>query len=347
MATNMHIKIDSNSQTPVYKQIVEQVTTLIQTGGYKPGNFLPSMNELASELDISKETTKKAYSVLREKNLIDATQGKGFYVLNQPENKKITILLLFDKLSTYKQILFNSFESHVGENAEMTIRLHNQDIDLFEHFVDENIDLFDYYVITPHFPLRKEVRKRVIKTLKRIPNRKLLLLDRNIDELPGNYGAVYQDFEGDISVGLTQGISELKKYARLNVVTLPSSLYAPMIIEGIKKFCSTHYINVVFHDSNILTEIIHKKEIYLILNGQLDMELIELVRSAKSLNLKIGEDIGIISYNESPINEIILNGLTTLSTDFQQMGKMAAQMIREKVLRKIKCDFHLIRRNTF
>lgn len=342
----MQVKIDINSKTPVYKQIVEQITGLIQAGYYKPGDLLPSMNELAAELDISKETIKKAYSVLRKKNIIDATQGKGFYVSKDEENKNLNILVLFDKLSTYKQVLFHSFESHLGDNAEITIRLHNQDIDLFECFVDENLDLFDYYVVTPHFPLQQDIQKRVIKTLKRIPNRKLILLDRNINELPGNFGAVYQDFERDVYLGLMQGVRKLKRAPKLNIVTMPSSLYAPSIIKGIEEFCSDYKIEVEYH-YNIVPGIIHRKEVYLILNGQLDVELIELVRNAKLMNYKVGKDIGIISYNESPINEIILDGLTTLSTDFKQMGMIAAQMIQEKTFRKVKCDFHLIRRSTF
>ena len=47
------------------------------------------------------------------------------------------------------------------------------------------------------------------------------------------------------------------------------------------------------------------------------------------------------------INEIILNGLTTISTDFRQMGVLVARMILEKSLSKVKCDFQMIRRNTF
>ena len=67
----------------------------------------------------------------------------------------------------------------------------------------------------------------------------------------------------------------------------------------------------------------------------------------KSKGCKIGEDIGIISYNESPINEVILDGLTVFSTDFKQMGNSAAKMIIDKSFKKIKCDFKLIKRNTF
>ena len=339
------IEVELGSQMPVYKQLIQSVQNLVDTGEYKEGDFLPSMNELSNELEISKETVKKAYSILRDKEIIESAHGKGFYVTNHGKNK-IKILLLFDKISTYKQVLYSSFIEKIEDNAEITIRLHNQDIALFEHFIDENMDMYDYYIITPHFPLIAEVQKRAIKTLKKIPNRKLLLLDRYIEGLPGNFGSVYQDFENDIFDGLTQGIEVLKKFKKLNVVMMQGSMYAPLIEKGINKFCIQNQINYEVH-KNINKDNIQKQEVFLILNSQLDSELIELVGIAKMKGCKIGEDIGIISYNESPINEIILNGLTVLSTDFKQMGELAAKMIMDKSFKKIKCDFRLIRRSTF
>ena len=52
------IKIDHESQVPVYKQIVGQVEALVRSGEYAEGCLLPSMNELSAMLDISKETVK-------------------------------------------------------------------------------------------------------------------------------------------------------------------------------------------------------------------------------------------------------------------------------------------------
>ncbi len=336
--------ININSHVPVYRQVIESVQNLVNAGEYEKGCFLPSMNELASELQISKETVKKAYFILREKGIIESAHGKGFFITDKKQKTKI--LLLFDKLSTYKQVLFSSFAVNIGNDSEITIRLHNQDISLFEHFVEENLDKFDYYIITPHFSLRPLIQKRVLKILKKIPNRKLILLDRNIEDLKGNYGAVYQDFESDIIDGLSQGADDLKKFVKLNVVSMPGSLYAPLIERGIKKFCTSNGINFEIHN-NINKNKIQKQEAFLILNSQLDIELIELVRTAKMIGYKIGKDIAIVSYNESPINEIILDGLTVLSADFKQMGQLAAKMILDKSFKKIKCDFRLIRRSTF
>ncbi len=340
------LKLNLESQIPVYKQVVGQIEQLIQDGIYTENYLLPSMNELAATLEISKETVKKAYSILRNKGYINARQGKGFYVAAPNATAKLNVLLLFDKLSNYKQVLFNSFSKEIGDAAEVTIRLHNQNVDLLEYYIDENLDLFDYYVITPHFPLDSATQKRVAKILSRIPNRKLIMVDRWMQELTGNYGVVYQDFENDAYEGLECGLQKIKTHKKLNVVTLPSSLYHDSVSRAVERFCSDNHIDVEFH-TQITPEIIRAREVYLILNSQYDLGLIELIRRARELKYKVGRDISIISYNESPINEIILNGLTTISTDFHQMGVLVARMILDKRLSKVKCDFHMIRRNSF
>jgi len=138
------IKIDHESQVPVYKQIVGQVEALVRSGEYAEGCLLPSMNELSAMLDISKETVKKAYSILRNKGFIDARQGKGFYVSAAEVSAKMSVLVLFDKLSNYKQVLFNSFAGEIGDAAEITIRLHNQNVELLEYYIEENLDLVTF-----------------------------------------------------------------------------------------------------------------------------------------------------------------------------------------------------------
>jgi DNA-binding LacI/PurR family transcriptional regulator len=55
----------------------------------------------------------------------------------------------------------------------------------------------------------------------------------------------------------------------------------------------------------------------------------------------VGKDVGVISYNETPLKKIILNGITTISTDFQAMGEKAAQLILEKSTAHIETPFHL------
>ena len=338
--------INTSVSIPVYKQVISQIEQKIISGEYTPGTQLPSMNELATSLDISKETIKKAYVILRDKGLLEPRQGKGFYVRGLEEERPLRILLLFDKLSSYKQVLFQSFIDKIGKDAEVTIRIHNQNLDVLEFFIDEDVDKFDYYLLTPHFPLDAASQKRMLGLLKRIPNRKLIIVDKNLPDLPGNYGAVYQDFSTDISYALAEGLDKLKKFSKLNVVVMPNSLYASQIIKSVEIFCKENSLAVEFHNG-VTEEIVRRNEVYLMLNSQHDSGLMLFARIAKKQGLKMGEDVSVISYNDSPINEIILNGLTAVSTDFEQMGELAAQMILDKSLAKIKCDFRLIRRSTF
>jgi len=138
----------------------------------------------------------------------------------------------------------------------------------------------------------------------------------------------------------------LRNYNRLNVITLPSSLYARPIRTGVERFCRDNGIRVTYSDV-VIPENVSKGEAYLLLSGQYDFGLIELARLIKKKGLTVGKDIAIISYNESPISEIILNGLTTVSTDFIQMGRLIGDMILEKRLEKVHCNFRMTRRDSF
>lgn len=340
------INIDFNSSVAIYRQLINYYEVNILNNTFPKGYQLPSMNQLAEELDISKETAKKVYAILREKGLVKATQGKGFFVAEHQESGKYKVLLILDKLSISKQTLLASFVSTLKDSAEITIQLHNQQTGVLKYFLDEALDLYDYYVITPHFALDGNSQKEVLRQIKRIPNRKLILLDNDIDRHSGKYGAVYQDFANDAYIGLLQGLDKLKTISRLNVITSSSSLYHPYVTASVRKFCSDYSINAEFYD-NVTPEIINRNEAYLLLNGQLDMQIIDLVNTAKQKNLKPGRDISIISYNESPICDIIIDGLTTISTDFRKMGMTAAEMILSGKMVKVKNPFLMTRRSSF
>ena len=340
----MVISVDQQAQTPLYKQIANSVKVAISNEELKIGDTLPSINHLYDTIGVSKDTVKKAYAILLKEGLIEAAHGKGFFVC--PATAGVyKILVLFDFISTYKKELYQSITKSLAGRAEFTIRVFNQDIDLFERFIEENVGLYDYYVVTPHLPLDHPTQQRAIKSLAKIPNRKLVVLDHIPSGMHGNFMSVYQDFENDIYDGLVQALPAIKKYTKLNVYTMPGSLYAPMLEKGLSRFCSDYSINhEVF--KNAVPQKIEKTECFLILNGQLDNELIEIAKIARSQRLRIGKDIGILSYNESPVNEIILDGLSVLSTNFHQMGSAAAELILAKAPERRKNEFGFIQRNT-
>jgi DNA-binding transcriptional regulator YhcF (GntR family) len=342
----MQFRIDSTSKEPIYKQLVTQVERSLHDGRIQAGEHFPSMNELASQLNISKETVKKAYGILVEKDLVVPKHGKGFYAADIQSSGRPQVLVIFDKFSVYKQILFNAFAEELSGKAEVTIVNHDQSLDLMEYYLDNNLDHFDYYVVTPHFPLDEVSQARAAKQLSRIPNRKLIMLDRLQPGYPGNnYGAVYQDFENDIYEGLTQGLNVSHPIRTLRVITLPSSLYGSCICKGVDRFSRENNIPVEYLNS--APETIHPGDTFLVLNSQLDAGLVSLAHVIESAGLQIGKDVFIISYNEFEMNELVLGGLTTVSTDFAQMGRIAAGMILNRQMFKMHCPFKMNKRSTF
>ena len=75
-------------------------------------------------------------------------------------------------------------------------------------------------------------------------------------------------------------------------------------------------------------------------------DLVELVEKAISQELKIGDQIGVISYNETPLKKIILDGITTISTDFKMMGVKAAEMVLSSNPEYIEIPFKVTLRNS-
>lgn len=341
----MNIKIDQAGKTAIYKQLVAQIEHGIKDGSIKPGELLPSMNELSASMGISKETVKKSYGILVEKGIIIPKQGKGFFVANPGDSSHIQVLLVFDKFSVYKQILYNAFAEILGDKAEITILNHNQSVELLEYYLDNYLDQFDYYVIAPHFPLDEQSQQKVTKLLKRVPYRKLILLDRLQPGMSGNFGAVYQDFDNDILIGLQQLGEDSRDTVKLRVITLSTSLYGSMICKGVERYSKTNGLNVEYLTKT--PESISKGDLFLVLNSQLDSGLVALARIIQSSGLTIGKDVYIVSYNEYDMNELILGGLTTLSTDFPQMGRLAAEMILKRKMEKLHCPFRATRRHTF
>ena len=341
----MKLVLSSNGSEAIYKQIVAQVESSLRDGSLKPGEMLPSMNELALRLGISKETVKKAYKILTDKGIVTPRQGKGFFASDISVDVRPQVLVIFDKFSVYKEILFNAFADRLAGAAEITILNHNQSIDLLEYYLDSNLDRFDYYVVTPHFPLDEATQARAAKQLTRIPNRKLIMLDRLQPSFPGNYGAVYQDFENDIFDCLCGSVDAFGQDGALRVITLPSSLYGAHIRRGVERFASEKRISAEFLTA--APEDIRPGDTFLVLNSQLDAGLVALTRNIRKAGLQIGGQVRIISYNEFDMNELVLGGLTTVSTDFRQMGRTAAEMILDRSPRKVHNPFGMIRRNTF
>ena len=76
----MQIIISEKSSLPIYEQITRQIKEGILNHSLQPEEMLPSIRQLAKELQISVITTKRAYEDLEAEGMIYSVPQKGFYV---------------------------------------------------------------------------------------------------------------------------------------------------------------------------------------------------------------------------------------------------------------------------
>lgn len=79
----MQIMISNSSKEPIYEQIYYQIKKLILSGDLQEGDSLPSMRQLAKDLQVSIITTKRAYEELEKSGFIYSIVGKGSFVSEQ------------------------------------------------------------------------------------------------------------------------------------------------------------------------------------------------------------------------------------------------------------------------
>lgn len=89
---------DSNSAKPLYKQLEASLKEAILRGEYKPGQQIPTENELSSQWQVSRVTVRKALDALTRENLLTRVSGKGTFVSNEKFQRSMTGIMSFSKL---------------------------------------------------------------------------------------------------------------------------------------------------------------------------------------------------------------------------------------------------------
>ncbi len=334
------IKINEYSKTPKYQQIIDSILSGIERGDIKLDNKLPSVNRLLIDFDISRDTIVKAYDRLQKIGVVQSVQGKGYFVKSENTKRKARVFLLFNKLSAHKKIIYDSLRQALGDEASIDFYIYNNDFRLFKNYITSNLsNNFSHFVIITHF---LEGGQNAADVINQIPKNKLILLDKQVKGVTGDFGAVYQAFAKDISNALVEALEPLKKYKRIKLI-LPSYSYHPYeIVVGFKDFCTEFAFQHEVVDDIAACEI-EERDVFI---NVMEDDLVTLIKRIKALEMQVGADVGIISYNETPLKEILLDGITVISTDFNALGRSVGQMILENKRTQIANPFHLILRNS-
>lgn len=111
--------LSNHDSTPMYEQIMEQITAKVMAGDWRPGQSLPSIRELASASSVSVITVKRAYLELERAGVIVTRQGKGSFVAETQD--------------LAKQLVRDEFDAHLMGMVGAAHKLSMQAKEVVEH----------------------------------------------------------------------------------------------------------------------------------------------------------------------------------------------------------------------
>jgi len=295
-----------------FQQLIDCVNDSISQNVLKAGDMLPSVNQVCRENALSRDTVFKAYAELKKRGIIESVPNRGYFV-----SKATTKVFLFlDTFKAYKEVLYGSFRDNLPENVAVDLHFHHYNIDLFEKIIKESIGKYTKYIVMNFdHPKVKEITSL-------IPVKKLLIIDWKVNSTD-DQSAVFQDFGQPVYDCLEENIGLIRKYEKFIYLYPEFTYHPPVSIEYFQKFAGDYSINY-----SVLKELkkldIRKGELYLLVS---DRTLAKVLDQCEQKGLEPGKDVGIISYNETPMKKYVKNGITVLSTDFELMGKKAAEFV--------------------
>ncbi|MGJ8745389.1 GntR family transcriptional regulator [Polaribacter sp.] len=329
------IKIKNKIGIPKYKQIINAVENAISKGLLKKGDQLPSINTIKTKNKLSRDTVLTAFNDLKNRGIIQSIVGKGYYVASENIYVEQKIFLLFDELNSFKEDLYNSFLENLNPNIQVDIFFHHFNETIFKKLIRDNTGDYNYYVIMPaNF-------KNTLDTIQLLPEEKVYILDHVHDDLT-NYPSIYQNFEKAMYHNLLKASAYIEKYTKINLI-VSIQKQPEGSLKGFKTYCEQKSIPFEIIFNQLKEAPLKKGELYILFD---DKSLLRVIKKMKSQQFVLAKDIGVISYNDTLLKEIVEGGITTISTDFNEMGKRLAEMILNKEQVKIENPSNLIIRNS-
>ena len=330
--------VDADSSVPKYQQIVENVLRGIESGTLKRGDALPSIGGLCRGRLVSRDTVVKAYNALEERGAIEARHGKGFYVATSRVDRRIKVFVMFDVLSNgFKERVYQGLLKAAGGRADFDFHSHNFNEEVFCHTLEEQRGRYEYYVVMPFLG-----SKCVQECLSQFDQEKLLLLDIDLDFPDKACAVIHQDHDAELERALETAAQRFAHYRRFELVFPEAVQNPPGIKAACRRFCRKHGLPLRI-TGKLDPKSVAKDTAYLVID---DTDLVALVKELHARGWEAGKDVGIVSYNDTPLKEIAEGGVTVVSVDFLEQGRKAGRQVLTRKQVEILEPTQLILRKT-
>lgn len=310
--SNFKFTVDNNSNVLKFQQLVDAIVDSISQNQLKSGEMLPSVNQIMSECQLSRDTVFKAYAELKKRGVVESVPNRGYFVV-----QTITKVFLFlDTFKAYKEVLYGSFLKNLPKDIGVDLHFHHYNIGVFEKIITDSVGKYSKYIIM-NFD-----HPKVSKIIKTIPPEKLLIIDWKIN-VEETQSCIYQDFGESVYDCFRSNSEKFSKYKEFKLYYPEFTYHPKTTIEYFKKFCSDFNIkhSVIFDDAKFKIE---KGCLYFLVS---DRTLANFLDQCQENGFEPGREVGVISYNETPMKKYVKNGIAVISTDFELMGKKSAEFV--------------------
>lgn len=323
------LSISNYSRIRKDRQIINSVLNATTIGSLKLNDKLPSVNKLSIDCNISRDTVFKAYTFLKENDIIDSIPGKGYYVKSITNKYKAKVFLLFNSLSPQMKKIYDAFAEALQDKANIDVYICQNDYNQFRnHILDNNSKEYTHYVLATNFGDKDYVD--FIKN--EVPADKLILLDGSSGNLEDEVNCIYRNLETDFFQALEELESHWKKYKGIKLVLPKNNNIPNEIRQSFEKFC--HQYNYNF---GIVADLNKEKLVQNIVYVDFDDDasLVNLIKKINTTDFVLGKDIGLLSYDDNPLKELLAGGITVISRVFEKIGYQVADIILNKEKKQV------------
>ncbi|WP_088810493.1 MULTISPECIES: substrate-binding domain-containing protein [unclassified Listeria] len=324
---------------PLYQQISEQLERQIMSGELQVGAQLPTEHALAASHQTSRITSKRALSELENKGLVERIRGKGTFVKARSISKAVTSMkqVLFILPFPGQHDLGNFTALMLPYLAEKGYHVHIQD----ESFLTQThfFQLIEQYDGMIYYPETGNSNLDILYQL-HFQGFPVVLLDKKMEGIPFPY-VTADNFSGGYMAAhllLSKGHT---KIAFLNSRTIQETStvrerYMGYLRALFEAGISFHALETNVHSEEAYAGIAEKfvADGVTAIVAENDLMAIQFMKQAKKMGIRIPQDLAVIGFDNIQAAEFVEPSLTTISQNFEEMGRAAAISLQKQIQKK-------------
>jgi DNA-binding transcriptional regulator YhcF (GntR family) len=310
------IRIHFHGSTPKYRQVMDAIIQSIERKHLRLGDKLPSINQICLENDVHRDTVMVALNQLKAKGIIRSYQGKGYYISSIDIDIKEKVFVLLEELNERTSSIYNSFIKSFDSEISADLFFVNHNLLKIRNMVSGHLGKYTHYVMA------SEIYEYVSHLITKDLYSRLIVIGRS-KGLHKSISCVYQDCESDMYEMMKIVRKSLSKYCRL--VYLHQGIIEPEgRINGFIRYCREENVEHLIVDK-IENLRIRQYEAFFTAD---DRSMVEIIRQIRLSGFLPGEEVGLVSFGESILKEVLVGGLTTISVDYTEFGQRLIELIK-------------------